>query len=315
MQFKKKYIIHLWYVCIAILMLNFSAYGAWTVHILHPWASDTSRLNAGLWIQSSETGWYPGAMMSREAGGWFTYTFSNVDSSTNDRFELASFIPTRYIQYDSMVKYPGIGAKQLNFKEIISLNPLKKEVWIYVESITSYPRIEFEPPKCKVVNFFNPWQLGAPRVLLQNSSGLITMSSLKNFCGWLSYYHYDTLTSPVLRFVNSIDSACYGLTGLGDTNFIDLNGAFTASDTIWLLATPYPDGPPSVQTTFPGKTGDCTPISLASRMFDIGIHKDFGTAVTGLKRNMVKSVLGSTGIPITNSDSTTVTVEEYTSTI
>jgi len=311
MQFRQKYINHLWFACIAILIFNVSAHSSLTVHIMHPWASDSSRLSAGLWILSGATNYYPGAAMSRETGGWFSYTFSDVDSSSNERFELVSYIPTKSNPYDSALKYPGTGVKQLNFREIIQLNPSKREVWIYIETLTAYPRIEYEPPKSKVVNFFNPWQLGAPRVSLQNSSGLIQISSIKNFCGWFSYYHYDTLTSPVLRFVNSIDSTFYGLTGLGDTSFIDLNGAFTASDTVWLLATPYPDGPATVHSKFPGKTGDCTPISLASRMFDIGTHKDFGTAVTGLRRNMVKSILGSTGIPVTNSDSTTVSVEEW----
>jgi fibro-slime domain-containing protein len=278
---------------------------------MHPWASDSARLKAGLWIQSGPSGWYPGAAMSRETGGWFTYTFSDVDSSSNERFELASYIPTQYDQSASTIKYPGTGVKQLNFREIILLNPSKKEVWIYIETLTSYPRIEFEPPKCKVVNFFNPWQLGAPRVSLQNSSGLIQMSSMKNFCGWSSYYHYDTISAPVLRFVNSLDTTFYGLTGLGDTNYIDLNGAFTSSDTVWLLATPYPDGPVTVHPKFPGKTGDCTPITLASRMLDIGTHKDFGIDVTNLKLGMVKSILGSTGIPTTNPDSTTATIEEW----
>lgn len=308
MQFSNKYLTTLMFICVTIFMVVLPAHSALTVHIMHPWASDPVRLKAGLWILSGQTNWYPGAAMSRETGGWFTYTFSDVDSSSNERFELVSY---KSNQYDSSLRYPGTGVRQLNFREIIQLNPSKKEIWIYVDRITAYPRIEYEPPKSKVVNFFNPWQLGAPRVALQNTSGLIQISSIRNYCGWFSYYHYDTLTAPVLRFVNSIDTTVYGLTGLGDTNYIDLNGAFTTSDTVWLLATPYPDGPASVHTKFPGKTADCTPIILASRLLDIGTHKDFGVAVTGLRRNMVQNTLGSTGIPVTNPDSTTATIEEW----
>ncbi len=311
MQTGNRYITRIWLACITLFMFNLSVHSALTVHIMHPWASDSSRLNAGLWILSGVTNYYPGAAMSRETGGWFTYTFSDVDSSSNERFELVSYIPTMSNAYDSSVKYPGTGVRQLNFRDIIRLDPSKKEIWIYVDEITEYPRIEYEPPKCKVVNFFNPWELGAPRVSLQNSSGLIQISSIKSFCGWFSYYHYDTVSAPVLRFVNSLDTTFYGLTGLGDTNYIDLNGAFTSSDTVWLLATPYPEGPVSVHAKFPGKTGDCTPITLASRLLDIGTHKDFGVDVTGLRRGMVQNTLGSTGIPVTNPDSTTATIEEW----
>ncbi|NLD94955.1 MAG: fibro-slime domain-containing protein [Fibrobacter sp.] len=315
MQNRDKYNTRIWLACIALLMFNFSVHSALTIHVMHPWASDSSRLNAGLWILSAVTNYYPGAAMSRETSGWFTYTFSDVDSSSNERFELVSYIPTTFNAYDSSLRYSGIssgiGARGLSFGDIIKLDPSKKEIWMYIDDITGDPRIEYEPPKCKVVNFFNPWDLGAPGVSLQNAGGLIQISSLKNFCGWFSYYHYDTLTAPSLRFVNSLDTTFYGLTGLGDTNYIDLSGAFTSSDTIWLLATPYPDGPVSIDTKFPGITGDCTPITLASRMLDIGTHKDFGVDVTGLRRGMVQNTLGSTGIPVTNPDSTTATIEEW----
>src|SRR5512133_715091 len=155
MQFRNKYLKNISFVCITIFMFVIPAHSALTVHIMHPWASDSSRLSAGLWIQSNATGWYPGAAMTREAGGWFTYTFADVDSSSNERFELVSYIPTSYNQYDSSIKYTETGVMLLRIKDFILLSPSKKEVWIYIETLTANPRIEVEPPKCKVVNFFN----------------------------------------------------------------------------------------------------------------------------------------------------------------
>jgi fibro-slime domain-containing protein len=243
--------------------------------------------------------------MVREAGNWFSFTFDYVDSSTNDRFELISYIKTQYVEFDSSLKYIG-GPQQIIFKNILASHPTATELWMYIDDTSKAPRILFTPPPGKVIKFFNPWPLGAPQVVLEGSSGSIKMRGVKDLCGWFSYAHLDTTTEPVLRFFNKTDSATYGALGLNDTSFIDFKGLFTNSDTLWLLPTPYPEGIPTISEKFPGHVADCPPITLAAKVWDIGKHVDFGGTVTNYVPGIVLNQLGKDGKPVHNQTDTTV---------
>jgi fibro-slime domain-containing protein len=158
-----------------------------------------------------------------------------------------------------------------------------------------------------VVRLFSPWDLGAPRAVLKGTEKTsIKMRGVPKLCGWLSYVHLDTNTTPVLRFLNESDSSSYGALGLNDTTFIDFSGLFAKSDTLWLLPTPYPDGLPVISEKFPGRVADCPPITLAAKVWDIGKHVDFGGTVTNFVPGIVKSTLGSNGKPVHNASDTTV---------
>ncbi|MBN1604335.1 MAG: fibro-slime domain-containing protein [Chitinispirillaceae bacterium] len=282
-----------------------------TIHVLHPWASDSARLAFGLYVQYNPY-WYPGVPMSREAGDWFTYTFNEVDSSTNDRFNLVSYETTKYVQYDSSAKYPD-GSQQMNFKEILTEHSNASELWIYVDDLKKPPRIVSVPPPGKVVRFFSPWDLGAPRVVLKGTENIsIKMRGVPNLCGWFSYVHLDTTTTPILYFFNTSDSIGYGAMGLNDTTYIDFSGLFDKTDTLWLLPMPYPEGPPVLSETFPGRVADCPPITLAAKVWDIGNHIDFGGTVTNFVPGIVKTKLGSNGKPVHDpSDSTVKALSEW----
>lgn len=274
------------------------------IHVLHPWASDTARLANSLRVLYYGN-YYPGAPMVREAGNWFSFTFSEVDSGTNDRFELVSYIKTQYVEFDKSLKYSG-GTQQMIFKNILASNPNATELWMYISDTTKAPKILFTPPPGKVIKFFNPWNLGAPQVVLKGAKGTIKMRGVKGLCGWLSYLHLDTTSDPVLRFFNRADSATYGALGLNDTSFIDFKGLFAKSDTVWILPTPYPDGIPIITEKFPGRVADCPPITLAAKVWDIGKHIDFGGNVTNLTTGIVLNKLGKDGLPVHRAADSTV---------
>jgi fibro-slime domain-containing protein len=275
-----------------------------TIHVLHPWASDTARLANGLRVLYYQN-YYPGTPMTREAGNWFSFTFSEVDSGTNDRFELVSYIKTQYVEFDKSLKYSG-GPQQMIFKNILALNPTATELWMYISDTSKVPQILFTPPPGKVIKFFNPWDLGAPQVVLKGSIGTIKMRGVKGLCGWLSYVHLDTTSEPVLRFFNRADSTTYGALGLNDTSFIDFKGLFAKSDTVWILPTPYPEGIPIITEKFPGRVADCPPITLAAKVWDIGKHVDFGGNVTNLTTGIVLNKLGKDGKPVHRQADSTV---------
>jgi fibro-slime domain-containing protein len=67
---------------------------------------------------------------------------------------------------------------------------------------------------------------------------------------------------------------------LDDKTFIDLSDQFATSDTLWILPSPAAGQPPSITPDFPGRVGNCAPITLAAKLRDIGTHPDFGQSAS-----------------------------------
>ena len=232
-----------------------------------------------------------------EGGNWYSYTFNSTETTSNQRIEFVSVIPTQYDQMANRLIYTG-GNAQINMLQIFANNPDANEVWITVPNTSGDPVFQFTPPDSKVVRFFNPWSLGAPCIMVE-SIGIIRMRSIPNFCGWFRYSHYGTDDSLHVKFVNSLDSSLYSANGSGDGNFINLSGSFASEDTVWIVPAPYPDGPPGISSTFPEILGNCgETLTLAAKLRDKGVHPDFEAEVGGLVTGMVENKLGNDGKPV-----------------
>jgi fibro-slime domain-containing protein len=279
-----------------------------TIHILHPWAEDTARVNYGLFLQYSAN-WFPGAKMKQEVTDWFVISIpAPRDLSTF--FTIASFKSSTYVPQDSQLNYKGGGASSgILYRQILVDMPPDSNVWIYVDDVKKPPRIEFVPPKSKVIKFFNPWKIGAPRLVLKGVTTPLRIRYMKEMCGWFSYYHTRP-DSLIFYFQNSREATqTFGSKGLNDKTYIDLSGKFVDSDTIWILSSPIAGAPPTFSSQFPGRVGNCAPITLAAKLRDIGDRPDFGkdgicesthaehlTPVKG----MVTKKLGADGKPVTS---------------
>jgi hypothetical protein len=100
-------------------------FGDLTIHILNPWANDPVRATTPVYIQSSESGWYPGIQMSYDFGDWLMYTFKSTSTTTNDRVEFMSVIPSANDQYADKQYYKG-GPSQIVLKP--SLQAMKMQL-------------------------------------------------------------------------------------------------------------------------------------------------------------------------------------------
>lgn len=283
------------------LLIN-SASAELIIHVQHPWAvDDTVRARTPLYISSEEPGWYPGKTMTSEGGNWYSYTFVSTPRTSNQRIELMSVIPTAYDNMANRLTYPPATLPQLTMQSIFSTNTDANEVWITFPTPSSAPVIHFTPPPSKVIAFFNPWEFGFPRANIDKLS-TVKMRKMPEYCGWFCYNYFASLESVRVKMVNSRDKSQYTINGIGDGGYIDITDALDTSDTVWIIPDPLPGGPPVIETSFPGITGDCGIITLAVTLRDKARSDDFGASNcdggTKVTPNMVEKRLGADGKPV-----------------
>jgi fibro-slime domain-containing protein len=271
-----------------IFFLKTDGFTQITIHISNPWASDTARTS--LYVRGSEAGYYPGTLMTQETGNWYSYTFNTTGISSTDSITIASTIPTQGDQYGSLLSY-----KVASLKTIFTGHETATEVWISVDS-NGNQTFSFDPPKGKMVCFYNPWDLGAPRLVYNNLT--IRMRWNPDRCGWYSYTFLGDIKEIKVKFSNSFNKEIYSASGLGEGDYIDVTSQFATNDTIYLLPTPIPQGPPKITSLYPGVTGNCNSIQLASTIRDQTADTDFQKAVTQLVKNIVGKRLGPNGKPV-----------------
>lgn len=280
-----------------------SAVAELIIHVQHPWAvEDTVRANTPLYIASEEPGWYPGEVMTKEGGNWYSYTFVTTTRTSNQRIELMSVIPTAFDNMANRLTYPPASLPQLTMASVFSTNTEANEVWITFPTPSSAPVIHFTPPPSKVIAFFNPWEIGYPRANIDKLA-TVKMRKMPEYCGWFCYNYFGTLSSVRVKMVNSKNNrTLYTVNGIGEGDFIDVTEALDTSDTVWILPDPLPDGPPIIETTFPGITGDCGILTLAVTLRDKGAGDDFGTnncdGGSKITPGMVEEHLSVDGKPI-----------------
>ncbi len=275
------------------------------IHIQHPWAvEDTVRANTPIYIASEEPGWYPGKVMTSEGGNWYSYTFVTTTRNSKQRIEIMSVIPTAYDNMANRLTYPPATLPPLTMASIFADNTEANEVWITFPTSSSAPIIHFTPPPSKVIAFFNPWEIGFPRANIDKLAN-VKMRKMPDYCGWFCYNYFGDTSSLRVKFVNSKDRrTVYTNSGVGEGDFIDITEALKNSDTVWIFPDPLPDGPPVIETTFPGFTGDCGIITLAVTLRDKGESADFGESANvcdgkeKATKGMVQKRLGTDGKPV-----------------
>lgn len=292
-----------------LMMIQVSAQTV-TIHFLSPWAQDSVRSETPLYIISSESGWWPGAQMVPEGGGWYSYTFTRTSLTSSERIEFMSVIPSPHDAQAQRVFYTG-GPEQITMQKLFASDTSAKDIWLSTNGLDSEVQFTFDAPESRVLYFFNPWDLGAPRVLMTDGR-IMRMNLEPSYCGWSSFRYFGEPDSAVFKFVNSIDSSLYSDSGLTEGSFIDLSSHFSTYDTAWILPNPYPEGPPELSPVFPGKRGDCGVLFLGAVMRDIGEeHPDFQREecvnyqpATG----MVQNRLGENGKPVPTGDDSCATM-------
>ncbi len=283
------------------------------IHITHPWAkTDSVRLTTDLFFQCSETNYYPGKKLMKEGNSWYSFVFSSIDKSSTETLKLVSIIPDEYNYFTNDSSYSGTTDVPLTMSTIFENHPEANEVWITVSSSKADPVFSFTPPPGKVIYFFNPWSLGAPRVNIKGL-GIIKMRSVADHCGWLNYNYLGPTDSLLIKFMNSLDSTVYSVKGVSEGDYIDLTDQISERDTIWILGNPKPDNEPEFFDKFPAIRGDCSTISLAAVLRDKAeAHPDFQNEdCNGTKYGMVEKRLGSNGKPVQTDTSCASHIDDW----
>lgn len=285
-----------------VLSIVLGVYGQITIHVLHPWASDTARVKTPVYMYYYES-WYPGMKMIAECNNWYTWTIAGASKTSNDRFEFGNYLPSQNDQWGGKATY----GQQFIYATIFKDQPTGvNEVWIDVSDSSKPPQLSFKPPTApKVLHVLNPWDLGVPHIQIESKNGINQYAKADSGkCGWYRYDYFGCLDDIQIRFSNSLDSSICGKNGRGDSTYIDLTATFASSDTIWIIPPSSAAQATAILQTFPGTLKDCSGIDLAVDMHDIGtFHQDFDVwnalgSCAGLQKGMVEKKLGSNGLPV-----------------
>lgn len=255
-------------VMLLILLLSSVVSAEFTIHILNPWVDDAvaDRRDSLRMLGNAHVGYYPGTLMKSEGNGWFYYVYpdSMRNSTSKIQFSLVTWIGDTSKSFNQRQLYGGtIGSGTGKVFYIDSLFAKVAagvdEIWIELNpNPTKPPVVLATPVKSKVINIFNPWPANSPKMIVGKNAA-VQMRIREDLCGWYRYYFVGPIESlENITFTDYFLKQKYTSTGLSTTGSgIDLQPILKDADTIYILPRPFPGGPPSMTTTFPGRLGDC----------------------------------------------------------
>lgn len=249
--------------------------------------------------------------------GWYYYNTNSVGSASS----------TLLI---SIVTRSGNRTTTTNYNETVrpTLPSLFPEgiydVWLIPTGNGRFSA-SYTPVSNKVVRLMSPWTNTSPTML--NGTNTTPMLAVNNYCGWFQGVLQVSDDNTAVSFKQTLGTEVYSASGLIDGQPISLDSIFTLTDTVWILPTPHPTGPPLLFSRYPNILGDCPVKNLAIMMLDwydgstrggrngyesrgvpqygTGVNKDFGGGVCngtpghdGITKGMVEKVLGANGVPV-----------------
>lgn len=239
----------------------------YTIHIQNPWPGEGCN---SISITGQYTDFNEGAAMTPEGGGWFSYTLTETGPSDWRFGKWMSFICRDDTRLNYTLKGDFPTAPSVFFQGDASA----REVWLVVSDVASLPQALYRKPISVVVNVYNPWQTSVPRAILGDGAGLALQPSY-DYCGWYTTGTMTVGSAPRLKFQDVRNDDLFTAAGYGNGGFISL-AQYIDNDTIWIL--PW-DGGPTIETSFPGKTGECATKTLTALVRDRTDTPEFGFAI------------------------------------
>jgi fibro-slime domain-containing protein len=274
-----------------------------TIHVYNPWIDNPYRQDSLFIYGNNEVGYgsNAGTRMESDGGGWFTYTFTTMPVNINDGFGFVSYVGTQYYSHANEAKFPD--SQTITFQYLSTNFAGSTEFWIIPEdSLRKYNAYNI-PPKSKVIHFFNAWPDNSPQIVISGSTPK-RMRVNTNICGWYTYYYSGFIDSlKQVYFTDYFHTSKYMSGGLVGGNPLDLSTILANKDTIYIVPKPFPSGPPSISTTFPGKTGECPLRKISAIVRDWKVDNTsffLAGSITGGKviKGMVQSQLSDSGKPV-----------------
>lgn len=245
-----------------------------TIHILNPWLNDTceGRKHVLRMYGNNESGYYPGAGMTAEGGGWFYFTYNTVDATFQIASECGPDVNNGRVQLGYSFNLPTM---------LATMPSGTIEIWIVPQAdSTKKPEIYNYPPGGKVIYLLNPWPDNSPQIVFGNKPPM-KMIAVAKICGWYRAYFLGPLDSlGNIKFRDYFHTKTYTSAGMTAGPGIDLRTSLATADTVYILPTPYPDGAPSQTATFPGRTGDCGYRKVSALFRDWAFDDTFANPAT-----------------------------------
>jgi hypothetical protein len=229
-----------------LLALVGSASAVTKIHVKNPWPGVD--FLPPLRIISSVIAGPPGANMTDDGDGWYSYTFAD-NLAANATFIIvmypkAAYDPTQpnYAGQEDL-RTTGVSKTGPEFS-IGTIRAIAPDVWIIPQGGAKAPVITDIPQAKKVAVLFNPWPDNAPMAKVGNATAFsnMYMSPDSKRCGW--YGAYFNVAPYTLSIKSLFGTDTYGIGGMGDSKPIDLTSYFATADTVFLVPDPIPGGAP-----------------------------------------------------------------------
>jgi len=280
-----------------ILLLSSVVSAEFTIHILNPWADDAvaDRRDSLRMLGNAHVGYYPGTLMKNEGNGWFYYVYpdSMKKSTSNIQFSLVTWIGDTSKSYNQRQLYGGViggGTGKVFYIDSLfaKVSPGVEEIWIELNSNSTKPPIVREVPlNSKVINIFNPWPENSSKMIIGKNTP-VQMRIREDLCGWYRYYFVGPVEGlDNVTFTDYFQKQKYTSSGLTTGTGIDLQSILKDADTIYILPRPFPGGPPTLTSYFPGRLGDCNSRKVS------GLFRDWKLRDT----NFFNNPMGAKGLP------------------
>jgi fibro-slime domain-containing protein len=204
---------------------------------------------------NTEVGLYPGSSMTPEGGGWFYFTYKTLN-----KLALGQFPNFNLVDWIGPSVWQGYVSYSRAFRIDSLFAPfpsLTNELWIAITDTNVPAQVYDRPPEAKVLYLLNPWPNNSPQMIIGDGKPL-QMRSRLDICGWYAWFFMGTSDSLWnVKFTDYFHMQQYTAAGLISGQGIDLRPILSAGDTVYILPSPFPNGPPELSATFPGKTGEC----------------------------------------------------------
>lgn len=275
-----------------------------TLHIYHPWRTNTSYRDSTFYIsvQNNILG-NPTALDSTgEYKRWWHYTFPAATASKAEWSSTGALFNI----YRGANDWPAVTYfTDANRPLISSFFPSGVyETWLFTYTSERYD-VVYAPLEEKIVRVMSPWENMSPSMIVNGDT--VKMGPFSNdTCGWYQGAYYKHVTDWGITLKQTFGFDVYTSAGQKDGDPIQIDSIMAISDTAWVFPYPTLYSKPAYTTDFPGRLGICPTMQISAMVLDWAgenhpdsIDVDFGGIYSGNDYTMV-TYLDSTGNLATN---------------
>ncbi len=237
-----------------------------TLHIYHPWRTNTSYRDSAFYISVGNNILNnPTRLESTgEYKRWWHYDFPAETASKSEWNSTSALFNIYRGQND----WPAI----THFKDadrplISSFFPTGVyETWLFTYTNGRY-EVSYSPLEEKVVRVMSPWDNMSPSMIVNGDTVKMGPFS-SDTCGWYQGAYYKHVLDWGVTLKQTFGFDVYTSAGAKEGDPIQIDSLMAISDTVWLYPYPTLSSKPVYTTTFPGRLGICPTLQISAMVLD-----------------------------------------------